>query len=95
MAVSFDVTPEEARLIGRIAERAEGGAHKKRDALMDLTACHANGCRLRLAELLEAPELDFWHDVCGITAHLDRTTGELKDCFWPRFAKRTDRAGGK
>lgn len=53
---------------------------------MDLTACHANGCPLRLADLLGASAGDFVHDVWGIQKHLNRKTGGLHDFFVPRFA---------
>lgn len=58
------------------------------DILMDLTACHANGCPLQLAQLLEAPDSDFAHDVFGIMRHIDRETGKLGDCFSPRYSVR-------
>lgn len=55
---------------------------------MDITATHANGCPLKLAELLAADDFNFSHDVAGIYRHLDRTTGKLLDCFLPRFAQK-------
>ena len=54
--------------------------------VMDLTVCH-NFTPLNLDELLKADGYDFAHDVWGIMRHLDRETGELRDCFLPRFAK--------
>ncbi len=36
--------------------------------------------------LLAASDTDFIHDVAGIHAHIYRVTGELTDCFLPRFA---------
>jgi hypothetical protein len=54
--------------------------------MMDIEAAHCNGCPLRLAEMLVAEDADFLHDVAGIRAHLNRQTGELEDCFSPRFA---------
>ena len=92
MTVSFDTTKKDARLINRIARRA-----MKREALkqladgdivqieMDLTAVHANGCPLRLKDFLEAPDFDFSHDIVGIRRHLNRDTGQLEDCFLPRY----------
>lgn len=53
---------------------------------MDLTACHANGCPLDLDGLLNADKGDFLHDVTGIMAHINRQTGQLEDCFLPRYA---------
>lgn len=55
--------------------------------MMDLSACHANGCPLRLEELLNADGLHFTHDVCGIAANIDRETGRLGNFFVPRFAQ--------
>lgn len=58
--------------------------------MMDLEACHCNGCPLDLAGLLQAPrDFDFMHDVAGIFRHLNRNTGELKGLFQPRYAART------
>lgn len=80
--VSFDVTEDEAEIIEKIAARAVKGAAKhgiKLDQVsteMDVTATHANGCPLRLQELLEADEFNFSHDIVGITNNIDRTTGK-------------------
>lgn len=91
--INFKVTPLEQALITNIVERATALAEEidldivRLDLEMDLTACHANGCRLRLLELLNADEWNFWHDIVGIYRHMDRTTGQLTDCFLPRFAE--------
>jgi len=95
---SFDVHGEEIGLIHDIAARAvkmyakitEGttaAPYPLLDADMDITACHASGCPLRLDELLMARDADFAHDVFGIRRHLDRATGKLGDCFLPRYAR--------
>jgi hypothetical protein len=56
-------------------------------ALMDLEACHCNGCPLDLVELASAPrEEDVIHDVAGIARHLNRDTGKLEGHFWPRYS---------
>lgn len=52
---------------------------------MDIVATHISGCKLKLLELLKADAGNFLHDICGIMRHLDRTTGELQDCFVPRY----------
>ena len=81
--------------ITKIADRAstmatfQGGDYPYRDALMDVTAVHANGCPLRLKQLYCAPPFDFTHDVFGIRGHLNRETGKLEDCFLPRYARGT------
>jgi len=83
---------EEIRTINQIAHRAVGlaesvGFHYPLiDADMDITACHVNGCRLKLNELLAADSINFAHDVFGIYRHLNRETGKLEDCFVPRYA---------
>lgn len=93
MAVSFDVTRDEFVLISRIASRAVGVASQageptdKIQFQMDITAAHANGCPLRLVSLLEADDFNFAHDVFGIRRHLNRDTGEIENCFLPRFAQ--------
>ena len=55
------------------------------DHTMDISVVHAH-TPLRLAELADAGEFDFAHDIGGIGRHLNRETGELEDCFVPRFA---------
>lgn len=59
--------------------------------LMDLTACHANGCELDLDRMLTAAEegesYDLTHDLQGIRQNIDRETGQLLNGFSPRFAK--------
>ncbi|KKK55056.1 hypothetical protein LCGC14_3078450, partial [marine sediment metagenome] len=41
---------------------------------------------LDLARFLEGPDFDFAHDVWGIRNHLNRETGQLENCFLPRYA---------
>lgn len=85
---NFKVTTEDAELIRKIVARA-----RKEDAdldvmslTMDVTACHASGNPLRLAELLAADDFNFAHDVFGIMRHMDRESGQLVDCFLPRYS---------
>jgi len=89
--VEFKTTKEESALISKIADRAveQGIATKKQriDVIMDLEACHSNGCPLDLQKLLDFPNFDFNHDIGGINRHLDRENGKLKNCFCPRCAK--------
>jgi hypothetical protein len=92
--ISFTTTATEQDLIQQIADRASAMAltakagYPRVEAAMDITAAHANGCRLKLEELLGAEPFDFAHDVFGIRRHLNRETGELEDCFMPRYAVR-------
>jgi hypothetical protein len=91
--ISFDVTDDDEDLIHQIVRRAmDPTGHDYSSMIdpltleMDLTACHANGCPLRLQELLDADNFNFAHDVLGINRHMNRDTGQLEDCFLPRFA---------
>lgn len=99
MPLSFDVTREDAAVITMIAARAfrlyyqTSGAAMPRgaivDIMMDVEATHASGNRLDLVRLLAADDANFLHDITGIRNHLDRATGELRDCFVPRFTRRS------
>ena len=90
MPLNWDTTPNEAKLIDLIVDRAEEicAIISRGDLTKDITAAHLNGCPLDLADLVNAPQQDFAHDVFGIQASIDRTTGTLKDCFVPRHARR-------
>lgn len=92
---SFAVGREDAAIIHDIIDRAAGFAasvgdrmdnDQRRYLTMDVTACHANGCPLKLRDLLGADDLDFVHDVFGIRNHINRSTGQLENCFLPRYA---------
>ena len=86
-------TKEEVIIISKIANRAvkeyaEAGVKLSHlNTMMDIAACHSNGCPLRLQELLEADSFSFAHDITGIYNHINRETGELEDCFLPRFSQ--------
>ncbi len=89
-AVSFKVTPAEAAIITTIVDRVTAKlpeTFSDRQSLeMDITACHANGCKLRLAGLAEADEFNLIHDVGGIRQNIDRSTGKLQGHFLPRYS---------
>lgn len=84
------LTTADSQIIKEITDRAQKmGMITKRiwDILeMDLSATHVCGCELKLKKLLEAKNGDFIHDIWGIMNQIDRETGELKNCFVPRFA---------
>lgn len=90
-SVSFDVSDADRRLIRNIIDRTAAKAKEfgapinKMTMIMDLTATHANGCPLRLADLLAADDFNLFHDVFGISRHINRNTGKLENCFLPRF----------
>ena len=89
--ISFDVSKTDSDLITKIVLRAISVLRVEDDdrmmLTMDLAACHANGNPLRLRELLDASPFDFAHDIHGIQSHIDRTTGQLRDCFSPRYSE--------
>lgn len=90
--IRFKVSKDEHRTIMTIADRASAMAlesdlnYPRTEAAMDITAVHANDCKLKLRELASAEPFDFAHDVFGIRRHLDRATGKLGDSFYPRYA---------
>ena len=78
-----------ALVLDRYEEKAPPSARWDRvSMLMDLIACHTHGCPLDWDAMLSCDMLNLSHDVCGINRHIDRETGELRDCFVPRMAKR-------
>jgi hypothetical protein len=90
--ITFHVSRVEMDIINKIADRAVAMAKKhgvnydKMTADMDVTACHANGCPLDLPKLLAADNFNFSHDIFGIARHINRSTGQLENCFVPRCA---------
>lgn len=85
---------EDQQLCYEIAKRAcellrtyAKGEHADTQSLvMDVEAANIV-CPMRLEELLEADDENFAHDVFGIERHINRETGQLDNCFLPRFAK--------
>lgn len=92
--INWHVEENDRSRIMEIAKRAETLAKKhgvelsRRDLMMDLTACHANGNPLDLPGLQMADDGNFGHDVFGINRHIDRNTGKLLHCFVPRYSQR-------
>jgi hypothetical protein len=91
--IEFSISPEDADLIEQIVNRAfkelypsQSNRPSRLHLLMDLTAVQANGNPLYLRELLNAPPFDFAHDIYGIRRHLNRETGQLANCFVPRYS---------
>ena len=89
----FGATRHEWAVIQQIALRARPLFEQQNifrdlvDIEMDLDAVHSNGCPLRLSGLLAAPDFDFKHDLFGIYEYLDRSTGQLTECFSPRYSE--------
>jgi hypothetical protein len=87
--INWSISKEDHEVVRKVVKRAikSGAVSSGMDFEMDLTAAHLNGCPIDLKKLLEAPDADFLHDVYGIKRHINRTTGELEDCFLPRSAR--------
>lgn len=68
---------------------AQRGYHRI-NLLMDLTAADGvNGNdQLDWDRLLAADDFNFLHDVCGISRHMNRETGEIGGHFLPRMRLR-------
>lgn len=90
--VSFDCGEWERKICRKIAQRARDLLLEHRvdrpvlDITMDVVATHCNGNPLRLGDLLAANDFNFMHDLAGIAKHLNRETGQLENCFRPRFS---------
>lgn len=89
--MNWNIEKEDAQLINAIAKRAypEVKACYKSlmDLEMDITTTHLNGNPLNLKQLAEADDTNLFHDIYGIYSHLNRTTGELENCFVPRLSQ--------
>lgn len=90
--INWKCSKADMELIAKIASRAvavakeHGVDYDQMTAVMDINACHSNGCPLDLVGLAEAEPFDFTHDVFGIRRHINRDTGKLENCFLPRYA---------
>ncbi len=80
---------EETRTIAAIFCRARElePLYDGLDGMMDISAAHLNGCPLDLDQLLAADDPNFLLDVVGIQRNINRQTGELDNCFAPRFTR--------
>jgi len=90
--IRFDVSDKEFDLIDRVLDRCEAEditlPCDRMEHAMDLSACISNGCPLDLERMLEWPnKFDLAHDIWGVNRHIDHNTGQLRDCFLPRFYK--------
>lgn len=85
--IKFDASAEAVRLMAAIIDNINPPVRHRTTLMMSLEACHTNGCPLDLVRMVQQGKTsDVVHDVYGIDAHLNRETGQLEDCFWPRFA---------
>ncbi len=89
--INFDVSKEDFELISQITKRALNkieirNATDRVCLQMDITAVHNNGNPLKLNDLLNANDFNFFHDVAGIIKNINRSTGKLENYFLPRFS---------
>lgn len=86
--INLTASKEDTLLIVEIAKKAEsfGIRISRLNLVMDLTAAHMK-CPLELTAMLNGSRFDFMHDVIGIVNNLNRETGEIENCFIPRYAK--------
>lgn len=90
--MNVNVTADELDLIEKITQRyaslaeACGTEIDRLHVTIDLALTHLNGCPLKLQALLDSADGDFLHDVTGIRRYVDRRTGQLQECFCPRYA---------
>lgn len=89
--VKFAATLDELALIRKIVERVAklypDNPLDVQSSIMDMDACHSNGCPLDLVRMAGwERDLDLIHDVYGIRNTLDRSTGKIVGLFHPRFA---------
>lgn len=95
--INWSTTTEDGQLIQKITDRAVrtykelGVKVDYQSVMMDITACHLNGCPLDLVAMLTADDFNFGHDISGIARYIDRDTGKLTQCFLPRFALKNGR----
>lgn len=94
------MTPEEHRLIGRIADRAVN-LYEQLDIKVkapyiaaEIEFVHREVCPLRLQDFADADDSNFAHDIGGIHRHLNMPLKKLEDCFMPRFADVEQMASG-
>lgn len=82
------LSKQDARRICNIIKKYSRHIDDHISAEMDLIACHIHCVPLDLEAMESGPVFDVLHDIAGIGRHLDRHKLELRDCFWPRFAKK-------
>lgn len=85
--IKWEANEEEKKWMEAIVAKAGDIGMAKLEIMMNLEACHCNGCPLDLEGLAGANLFDIVHDICGIANHIDHLNGKLDGRFLPRFAK--------
>jgi len=96
---NINTSKEDVDLISKIAKRTVKNIYyalsDPMSIMMDLEVVHSEN-PLRLREMLEASDDDFFHDIRGIRFNLNKETGKLENCFLPRFSKlKTEKKSSK
>lgn len=81
---------QDYKLISSIAKRAWNDMKDYYVSMVDFVLdleCVKEKYNLDLKRLLEADDLDFYHDIYGIHNNLNRQTKQLDNCFIPRYCK--------
>ena len=84
------VDQDKVNLIMNIVDRGWDKMKKnysdKLSMMMDISTADED-YPLKLQELLDADDGNFYHDLIGIGNNLNRQTKKLENCFIPRYAK--------
>lgn len=94
MEFDWKICPEDRDRIEQIADRYMALCtvstrlkdKVRKSTVMDLICCHNHACPLDFEKLLQADNFNLLHDVQGIRNCLNRTNGQLENCFLPRCA---------
>jgi len=95
--INFEISATDDVLVEKIVERAHKHVYTEANGwdeetqdrtstTMDVVACHLNGCPLDLQKLLDSDAFTFSHDIVGIRRHINRSNGQIENCFLPRCA---------
>lgn len=86
--VRIDISDADLLQIENIASRAISinPTLDHTELMMDLCAVHCNDMPLALVSMGQGNNSNLMHDIYGISAHLNRETCKLEDCFVPRYA---------
>ena len=81
------MTNKDSKLIHDIVSRAEKLTLISKPLTVDVNIAIAH-CKnpLRLRDWLLTDDGNFMHDIMGICKNINRKTGEMKNCFLPRFS---------
>jgi hypothetical protein len=90
-AINWNISNADFSLVVKIADRTlaliPDYPDDRRTLIMDIHACHCNGCPLDLTGLLAADKNEFVCEIAGIRKAINRRTGKLTDdAYMPRYA---------